>query len=283
MADPGGDGSGLFHGLPSRTLTLPNGDHLRVLLHGAQVVSWVAGGRERLYLSPLSRFDGVSAIRGGIPVCFPQFNQRGSLPKHGFVRNLSWQADDMVTRGAAQAELTLRLSSGAATLSFWPQAFEAQLTLLLQPGSLKLTLLVRNTDRVALDFTGALHTYLAIADIAAVQLEGLAGRPEWDALTNLRAQAQDPLRFGGEFDRVYDTAAPTLLLHDGQGRLGIEQSPTWAQTVVWNPGAEKAAVLADLPAEGYKHMLCVEAAQVVQPITVAAGAQWQGWQRLTLR
>ena len=70
----------LFAGLPATELQLPCGDRLVVAHHGAHVLSWVAGGRERLYLSPQSVMDGHAAIRGGIPVCFPQFNQRGDLP-----------------------------------------------------------------------------------------------------------------------------------------------------------------------------------------------------------
>lgn len=282
MVEPADDGVEPFHGLPSCTLALANGDRLRVLRHGAQLVSWIAGGRERLYLSPCAKFDGQSAIRGGVPVCFPQFNQRGPLPKHGFARHLPWQAD------AAQAapdlaQLTLRLPAGAATRQYWPQAFEATLTLALRPDSLQLTLGVRNADSVPLAFTGALHTYLAVADIATVQLAGLEGQPEWDALSDRHGRATGPLRFDGEFDRVYAAPAGPLLLQDGTERLAIEQSASWAETVVWNPGAEKGAALADLPADGYARMLCVEAAQVMQPITVPAGGAWQGWQRLTLR
>jgi len=48
-----------------------DGDSALVALHGAQVLSWVAGERERLYLSPRAVFDGQSAIRGGIALCFP--------------------------------------------------------------------------------------------------------------------------------------------------------------------------------------------------------------------
>ena len=77
----------IFQGLPTHKLTLPCGDSLRVALHGAHVLSWVSQGRERLYLSPHSVMDAHAAIRGGVPVCFPQFNQRGPLPKHGFARN----------------------------------------------------------------------------------------------------------------------------------------------------------------------------------------------------
>ena len=119
----------LFAGLPATELQLPNGDRVVVAHHGAQVLSWVAGGRERLYLSPQSVMDGQAAIRGGIPVCFPQFNQRGplaeQLPKHGFVRNVAWQAD-APRLTADSASLTLRLSDNAATRHSWPQAFEVQ-------------------------------------------------------------------------------------------------------------------------------------------------------------
>jgi len=279
MAEPSPE---LFHGLPSLVLSLPNGDRLRVLLHGAHVVSWVSGGRERLYLSPRSAFDGQSAIRGGVPVCFPQFNQRGPLPKHGFARNLPWLADVSPVLTPEAARLRLRLPASAATRQFWPQAFELTLALELRPGCLQLTLDVHNSEVLPLNFTGALHTYLAVDDIAAVQLTGLEGQPEWDALTDRQGRAAGPLRFQGGFDRVYDAASQALVLHDGQQRLRIEQSAGWAQTVVWNPGAELAATLPDLPADGHAHMLCVEAAQVMQTIAVPAGGTWQGWQRLSL-
>lgn len=279
MAEPSPE---LFQGLPSLALSLPNGDCLRVLLHGAHVVSWVAGGRERLYLSPRSVFDGQSAIRGGVPICFPQFNQRGPLPKHGFARNLPWRADVPSLLTSETAHLSLRLSASAATRQFWPQAFEAILALELRPGSLLITLDVHNTDMVPLGFTGALHTYLAVDDIAGAQLEGLQGQPEWDALMDRHGQAAGPLRFRDEFDRVYDAAPGPLVLHDGHQRLRIEQGPGWAQTVVWNPGAEKGAQLADLPADGHSHMLCVEAAQVMHAIALPAGSTWQGWQRLSV-
>ena len=58
----------LFHGQPCYRLTLTNGDSVLVAQHGAHVVSWVCGGRERLFLSPNTVWDGRAAIRGGIPV-----------------------------------------------------------------------------------------------------------------------------------------------------------------------------------------------------------------------
>ena len=110
-------------GLPATLLQLPQGDQLTVVHHGAQVLSWVSGGRERLYLSPQSTLDGLSAIRGGIPVCFPQFNQRGDLPKHGFARNLPWQVNTPHLH-ADRAHLALSLQDSASTRQWWNQAFE---------------------------------------------------------------------------------------------------------------------------------------------------------------
>ena len=285
----------VFAGLPARELGLPNGDRLVVALHGAHVLSWVSGGQERLYLSPQSTMDGHAAIRGGVPVCFPQFNQRGPLadnlphrlhnplhnplPKHGFARHLAWQAG-APELGEGHARLTLHLYDCAQTRAWWPQAFELQLHIDLTPGTLRISLQVHNTDtntQQPLAFTGALHTYLAVPDVRQAQLQGLGGQPEWDALADTHALAADTLRFAAEFDRVYTASAQPLTLN---GQLRITQSPSWAHTVVWNPAQDLSSRLADMPDDGWQHMLCVEAAQVFAPITVPAGGRWEGWQQL---
>jgi glucose-6-phosphate 1-epimerase len=248
---------------------------------GAHVLSWVAQGRERLFLSSANAWDGHSAIRGGVPVCWPQFNMRGTLPKHGFARNSTWQLiaselkDDI-------SHLTFEWRSSDETHAVWPQAFVTQLQVSLSAGSLQLTLTVHNTDTCTLSFTGALHTYLSVDDIDLAELQGLGGVEEWDAVADVHGVADDVLYFDGEFDRVYTAHAQAMHMQDGQGRLHIEQSPSWANTVVWNPGADKCAGLTDMPRDGFAHMLCVEAAQVFNPVQVPAGGQWSGWQRLTI-
>ena len=281
-------GHEVFQGLACQRLSLPCGDTVLVALQGAHVLSWVSQGRERLFLSPDNLWDGRSAIRGGVPVCFPQFNQRGTLPKHGFARNMAWKIDDAAQAGEAVAtHLDFTLSTNADTLALWQQAFVAQLRVTLAPGQLTLTLTVNNTEaQNDLLFTGALHTYFAVDDIDLTELRGLGGRPEWDAVTDVHGVADDVLYFDGEFDRVYthgeNAAAKPLYLQDGSTILQIEQSPSWAESVVWNPGQSKCATLADMPAQGFARMLCVEAAQVFEPISIPAGGQWVGWQRLTV-
>jgi glucose-6-phosphate 1-epimerase len=142
---------------------------------------------------------------------------------------------------------------------------------------LQLTLDVHNTDTQVLAFSGALHTYLAVPDVMQATLQGLGGQPEWDSLTDTHAQAADTLRFAAEFDRVYEAGPQPMTLNQ---TLLISQSPSWANTVVWNPAQALCQRLADMPDDGWRHMLCVEAAQVYTPITLPAGGRWAGWQRL---
>lgn len=275
---PHASGPVLHAGQPCHRLVLANGDRLLVALHGGHLLSWVAGGRERLYLSPLAVFDGQAAIRGGVPVCWPQFNLRGPLCKHGFARHLPWVLDAAaLNAGGDSGTLQLRLADGAHSRAHWPHAFTLTLTLVLQPGRLVQTLAAHNPGPTSWAFTGALHTYLRLDEVAQATLTGLQDRPEWDALTDRRGVAPGVLRFNGAFDRVYSGPARPMRLQDGGHALDIAQSDAWSDTVVWNPGPAGADDVPD-PA----HMLCVEAAQVDVPIELPPGGTWQGSQTLAV-
>jgi glucose-6-phosphate 1-epimerase len=277
--------------------SLPSGDSVFVAQQGAQVLSWHAAGAERLYLSPSSASDGHTAIRGGVPVCFPQFNQRGSLPKHGFVRNMPWRLLEGDAQASAQENTQVfELKANDATRAIWPVKFRALLTVDLQVHQLKISLRVENQGEQALTFTGALHTYLAVSTIDQVSLQGQAQQPEWDAVNDTHQTCSGLLSFNSEFDRVYDVAPhafqpapvssephqPTWRLQDASQVLQISQSNAWGQSVVWNPGAENAAQLKDMPADGFQKMLCVEAARVTTPIEVPAFQSWEAWQQFKL-
>lgn len=267
-----------FRGQPAVCARGADGSSLTVALHGAQVLSWItADGVERLYLSPRAIFDGQAAIRGGVPICCPQFNQRGMLPKHGFMRNLPWETQATDTPDT----LRLTLRDSEATRKLWPHAFEARLEATLAAGKLRLALTLLNTDHAPWTFAAALHTYLRVDDIAQVRLEGLQGANRWDSLRDDRHVETAPaLHFDAEFDSVYAAPLKPLRLVQPAGTLEISQSASCTETVVWNPGAVLGAKLADMPEDGFRHMLCVEAARIDEPVLLAPGAQWQGWQQL---
>ena len=157
--------SSRFHGLPAIELRSADGARATVLAHGAHLVSWIpAGGEERLFLSNSAVFDGTAAIRGGVPVIFPQFAMIGSGPRHGFARNTAWSPIDM--RATDQYALTcLRLESDEIFRVAFPHLFGAELTVSIGGNRLDIELEIENRDRHGFSFTCALHTYLRVAEI----------------------------------------------------------------------------------------------------------------------
>ena len=257
----------------------PSGERLTLSTRGAQVLTWQdATGRPLLYLSPLEP-AAAGPRRGGIPVCFPQFSGRGPLPKHGFARDSAWVADPAAAPGA----LRLRLAHSAATQALWPHRFALELTATLTPRALEVVLAVRNDDDHAWDFTGALHTYLQVGEVARTRLHGLAGLTYEDALDHctLKPADRESPDLSAPIDRVYRQAQGPLTLRTPTHALQIAQTG-FEDVVVWNPGERGAQALADLPDDDHRRMLCVEAAQAARPRTVAAGQTWQGSQVLRL-
>lgn len=266
-------------------MRLKDGSQAVVLLHGAQLVSWQAAGwGEQLYLSPLTKVEPGKAIRGGVPVIFPQFEQRGpdtSLPRHGFARTSEWQPDVLHAQGD-QALCTLALKDSDATRALWPHGFLLELTVALSPARLDIELHVENTGNQAWPFAAALHTYLRVSELSQVRLQGLEGCHFIDAKDNSTHTEDHPeKRFAGHIDRIYTRVPTNTLLRDSARVLTLNQE-TFEDMVVWNPGPTLCAGLADMPDTDWAHMLCVEAAQVARPPVLAPGEQWTARQSLLL-
>jgi len=279
-----------YQGLEALELLAPDGARATLLLHGAHLVSWVpAGGAEQLYLSPKSVFATGQAIRGGVPVCFPQFAGRGPLKKHGFARTKPWQLVSAEV-GDDDALAVLRLTDDAASRMVWPHGFEAELSVRVAGQTLELELACENTGESEFEFTTALHSYLRLGTLGDASLSGLAGLHYLDAVTGQTQRQRSDLLLPGspglqDLDRIYyQVGQPLLLTEQGEGpvrRLEIRQQG-FADAVVWNPGAAKCAELADMPPQGYEHMLCVEAAAIEHPVRLAPGESWVGLQSLSL-
>ena len=187
-----------FQGQPCLELRLPDGAMARIALHGAQVLAWNGSDAvERLFLSPKAVFDGKAAIRGGIPVCFPQFNQRvieqRALLKHGFARALPWRTGPAQT-GPDQVSQTMLLGHEdlpASLQQAWPFPFEARLEVQLESRRLTVNFSLRNPGT---RFLYPLHwrstLTCSVDDIADDPARGLAGACAfWDAVTHLATPA----------------------------------------------------------------------------------------------
>jgi glucose-6-phosphate 1-epimerase len=279
----------LFHGLPAVRLCAPHGASATITLHGAHVVSWRSpAGVEQLYLSPNTRFESGQAIRGGVPVVFPQFNTRGVLPRHGFARTCRWAVQEEEAADANPAapaapvcSVTLALQNHKVIKALWPYAFECTLTVALQEDRLLMTLQVSNKGPESFSFQAALHTYLAIGAIDSVRLDGLDGCDFEDctAAGGNATKPHTPLQPYEAIDRIYFNAPDHLQLHSAQGQLELQQSG-FSDVVVWNPGGAAAACPPDLPKDGFRQFLCVEAARIGQPVELGPDQQWSGTQSL---
>ncbi len=226
----------------------------RVSLHGAQVMSWKPADEEEiLYLSPDAVFREGKAIRGGIPVCWPWFNAHPTnpeMPSHGIARTRFWE---LVEAGESGDGVVLKF---AMREGIW------NATATVKAGAeLEVILESVNPNEIPILVSGALHPYFAVSDIEEVRVVGLEGADYLDTVGNPTERAQKGvLDFRGEVDSIYHSFSSTLLVDDLSGRTLLIEKSGSPSTVVWNPWAEKAAALADLPDEGYRKFVCIEAA-----------------------
>lgn len=256
-----------FGALPAVRLTCPDGAEAIITLYGAHLVSWTTPERrERLFCSALSALDGKRAIRGGVPVIFPQFAERGAGMRHGFARVSNWRlAASGLEDGAAFAVFTLaRDELAPASMQAWPHGFALQLRVAVQGPTLSLALEVRNTGADAFSFSSALHTYFLVDAIGEVAIEGVQ---------------QGLLRIDAKVDRIVEGIRGPVALVQNAGRLTLTQSG-FRDAVVWNPGAADTAALADMQDDEYLRFVCIEAA-LIEPATLQPGAVWRGEHQVT--
>lgn len=253
--------------------------------HGAHVTSWRPAGDtdDRLYLSPRSEFGPSTAIRGGVPVIFPQFAAEGPLPKHGFARTSLWSLGGIAREadGTAEAEFVLRDSP--ETRAIWDVEFKAVLAVFVVARRLAITLCVQNVGDRPFSFTAALHTYLRVRDVGEAEIRGLRGtcyRVSGDR--TLVPDDADRLVVSDYLDRVY-VGAPSRLELRERDRSMVLETEGFPDAVVWNPGRERAAAMHDLEPGGERSFVCIEAAVVQTPVTLGAGRQWSGTQTFTAR
>lgn len=272
-----------YQGFPAVHLRSPAGAEAIILLYGGHLVSWKpAGGEERLFMSGKCVFKQGTPVRGGVPVCFPQFGQNGPLPQHGFVRTRMWQKSDAKV-GEDFATATLSISDDEETRAMWPFPFKAEISISITDNRLDIEFGCENTGTKPLAFTIALHTYMQVKEVEEVVLEGLHGQIYRNLLNKdaveEKADTGVSLTIEDAITRMYyDTKKPLLLRESGRS-LGIH-TENMPDTVVWNPWEAACATIADMEPSGFRHMLCVEGAAVKDPINLEPAQSWWGRQSL---
>ena len=281
---PDTDGPSAFVLLSNATKTAS----AKVYLFGAHIVSFVHNGNEKLWMSSISKMDGSAAIRGGIPIAWPQFADEGDLKLHGFAREAMWTVledtenislDSDVTPSSS---VTLVLRDNEHTRSIWPYQFELQYSIeLLESNGIKATLKVTNRDEKAFTFSGCLHTYLQFKDTSNVTLHGFEGQntlfvDKADGRkekthhggpihipTEAGKSAKDAGLDHGFVDRIYfDTPGKYEFRALDTKKLiySIVQSDSWTDTTIYNPwlGDKQGPKYPDFDDDGYTKTVCCE-------------------------
>ncbi len=228
-----------------------------ISLFGGHVVSFQPQGQQDLiWMSQQAKFDGKTALRGGIPVCWPWFG-RIAAPAHGFARSSEWQLVEH-RESEAGVIVSLGLKPNEETLAVWPHQFDARLNVEIGD-QLKVTLDVKNTDSQPWTFSGALHTYLNVGDIHNTTTTGM-GAEYIDSLQGGKiCQGSSELVLTDTIDRVYTQPEAQIFVADKKlDRTLTVENHGHNSAVLWNPWAEGATAMGDMQDDGYLTMMCVE-------------------------
>lgn len=213
----------------------------KIALQGAQLLSWQPYNAEQdvLWLSEIEPFRIGSAIRGGIPICYPWF---GSIkePAHGTARIQEWCLVEH-TCSDENVRLVFSLENKAKMEMMLGETCELYFTH-LDPEPAQL----------------ALHSYFNIGDIEKVEVQGLPTRC-FDKLTNQEVDVPSPRRIDKNIDCIY-AARPTNVIQDSvyQRSIVIEHNNA-TETVLWNPWHKSTSGMSE---NAYQKMVCVETARL---------------------
>jgi glucose-6-phosphate 1-epimerase len=281
---------GLWQGISVTYLRSTDGATAVIADHGAQLLSWCpAGAAEVFFLSKTSGYQSDEAIRGGVPVIFPQFGERGRGKRHGFARTSQWHllsVENDRDDGAAIARLSLTGNMAATavpTAAGGDLEYALILDVRLLGHSIHISLTIENRSSTTFQCHAALHSYLAVDDIGATTIDGLQEVSYVDqANGGISVEGQtEALRISEEIDRIYGNVSAPVWLETSTCKVEITQKG-FHDVVVWNPGNDKGDQLVDMEKDGYRRFVCIEAASVLTPLIVEAGATWTGIQYFQL-
>lgn len=249
-----------------------DGAKAEVFLFGATVTKFeTASGHSLIWCSKTAKLDGTKAIRGGIPLVFPQFGQPiKEMAQHGFARNNVWscasKTDDSVT---------LTLDNTKVTHDAWPFAYKLTFKVSVEAEKLVTSYYVQNIGSDSFPFHCLQHTYLNVGDITGTKVIGLKSNRFLDKtssdVTSLNFETSESAEISAFTDRVYvglggevKVVCPSkTIVVEGRASYwstleASESVPMASDTVVWNPWEANARGMADFDDEGYKEMLCIE-------------------------
>jgi len=267
-----------------------SGAQCTVYPYGATVTSFITSkGDETIFVSSLAKRDGSKAIRGGVPLVFPQFGQPNKdMPQHGFLRRNYWKYSNVFSNEQeAGCDFTLDLKDvvdARGDEGIWSVAsssksgvdcscrFEVRMT----AETLTNRLIIQNKGTNSFNYQTLFHTYYKVngakaLDPSLTNVQGFEGYNVEDKITGESyVQDDSPIIVDCEVDRIYTPPTSKNIVDvifctgEGNTKLGLKSYATTngkevpVSAVVWNPFIEKSKKMADFGDEEYHEMICVE-------------------------
>lgn len=228
----------------------------KISLFGGQIVSYRPKNQEHdvFWLGELNKFDNVSAIRGGVPVCWPRFaaeELNNHFPRHGFARISVWNLQSVaVSEEKIEAVLSLTPDEKYKT------KVAANLYIKITD-KLECCLETVNNGDDDFVFSEALHAYFNVGNRDNVIVKGLSGRKYKSSLDGEFYTQEGNLQITGEFDAAFGKHTESVEIEDKVfNRVITVEKNGSNSTIVWNPNKD----LAEMREGQYKNFICVEPA-----------------------
>lgn len=279
-------------------------------IDGGHITSWVCNGEDHLFVSKEANFiPDKLAIRGGVPLCWPAFNERNlKAGKHGIVRTserwtiseAGFEPDEFMVLEHEMCYLEVDPSSSSIVGYHYAKPVGAEvdgavivpaslsLRVEVRPSSLRMELQAANNGNVPFSFSTVFHNYFSVNEmpVTVYGLQGKGGKKDGEAFTD---DAEGVVVDGGlETQRLYvgvkeAVSWETTAANGATKRLTLTTSDNLPDIVLWNAGKEGAKALKDMESGGELRYLCVEPGICESAeATVAAGETWSGWQEISV-
>ena len=222
----------------------------KIALQGAHLFSWQPAQSQQdvLWLSEIEPFETGTAIRGGVPICYPWFGNAAS-PAHGFARTSLWQLSDYEIR-TDKVRLVFSLFSA---LNIVLVKVEMQFS---KQCELRFT---HYGDSAMKNVQVALHTYFNVADINHTQIANLSTEC-FNSLSQSQEIVPSPRAIRENVDCIYTAPQQPTEVHDiGNHRIITVEHLNAGNVVLWNPWHKTTSNMTE---NGYQTMVCVETARI---------------------
>ncbi|MBR1600141.1 MAG: D-hexose-6-phosphate mutarotase [Alphaproteobacteria bacterium] len=228
----------------------------KISLFGGQIISYRPKSEKHdvFWLGDLNKFDNISAIRGGVPVCWPRFaaeELNNHFPRHGFARISQWNLNNiLVDEDKLTAELSLIPDTRYNT------DVMAELFIKITD-CLECCLTTTNLGKETFKFSEALHAYFNVGNRDETVIKGLSGYRYRNSLDGKNYTLENDLQIKKEFDAAFVNHTSGISIEDKiYNRVITLEKIGSNTTIVWNPDKD----LAEMSEGQYKNFICVEPA-----------------------